>query len=72
MTDRLIENVDFYFDPNGKMVLTEEYHLKRGYCCGSGCRHCPFTKNQDPNVPSEFSSNWSEEDFTLDEESEED
>lgn len=32
---------DFYYE-NGKKVMTKEYHLKRGYCCGSGCRHCPF------------------------------
>lgn len=32
---------DFYYE-NGKKVMTEEYHLKRGYCCGSGCRHCPY------------------------------
>ncbi|MEO7311671.1 MAG: DUF5522 domain-containing protein [Chitinophagaceae bacterium] len=24
------------------MVLTEKYHLEKGYCCGNGCRHCPF------------------------------
>lgn len=24
------------------MVLTEQYHQERGYCCGNGCRHCPF------------------------------
>ncbi len=27
---------------NGLLVFTEAYHLKRGYCCGSGCRHCPY------------------------------
>ena len=32
---------DFYYE-NGKKVMTERYHLKRGYCCGSGCRHCPY------------------------------
>ncbi|HXI69004.1 MAG TPA: cysteine-rich CWC family protein [Verrucomicrobiae bacterium] len=32
---------DFYFD-GGAMVFTAEYHLRRGYCCDSGCRHCPF------------------------------
>jgi len=32
---------DFYYE-NGKKVMTEQYHLKRGYCCGSGCRHCPY------------------------------
>jgi Family of unknown function (DUF5522) len=33
---------DFYFDPDGLMVFTRKYHLKRGYCCESGCRHCPW------------------------------
>jgi hypothetical protein len=23
-------------------VFTQAYHLARGYCCGAGCRHCPF------------------------------
>ena len=33
---------DFYFDDVGRMVFTEAYHLRRGHCCGSGCRHCPY------------------------------
>ncbi len=37
----LIENLDYYLE-NGLYVFTEVYHLKRGYCCGSGCRHCPY------------------------------
>jgi|TARA_R110001583_G_scaffold4356_10_gene25362 hypothetical protein len=32
---------DSYWDGD-KMIMTERYHLKRGSCCGSGCRHCPF------------------------------
>ena len=24
---------------------SEKYHLKRGYCCQSNCKHCPFKKN---------------------------
>ncbi|MES2004010.1 MAG: DUF5522 domain-containing protein [Bacteroidota bacterium] len=24
------------------MVLTEKYHLDKGFCCGLGCRHCPY------------------------------
>jgi hypothetical protein len=36
------EQEDFYFTPEGLMVFTEKYHLKRGYCCQSGCRHCPY------------------------------
>lgn len=42
-------NIDFYFTPEGYKVFTERYHLKRGYCCKSGCRHCPYgyDKNTD-------------------------
>ena len=32
---------DYYFE-NGMLVYTAANHLKRGYCCGSGCRHCPY------------------------------
>ena len=32
---------DFYYE-NGLLVFTAAYHLKRGYCCDSGCRHCPY------------------------------
>ena len=32
---------DYYLE-NGLMVFTEAYHLKRGYCCQSDCRHCPY------------------------------
>jgi len=38
----LIEGEDFYKE-NGYRVFTEVYHKKRGYCCGNGCRHCPFS-----------------------------
>ena len=34
---------DFYIE-DGKYVFTEEFHLKRGFCCNSGCRHCPYKK----------------------------
>ena len=36
------EQVDFYFNENGLMVLTEKFLLERGYCCGNGCLHCPY------------------------------
>jgi hypothetical protein len=32
---------DFYLE-DGLVVFTAAYHLKRGYCCESGCRHCPY------------------------------
>jgi hypothetical protein len=22
--------------------MTEAYQINRGYCCGNGCRHCPY------------------------------
>lgn len=37
----LKEGVDFYWE-EGLMVLTDVYHRRRGYCCESGCRHCPY------------------------------
>jgi hypothetical protein len=33
---------DYYLE-NGLLVMTAAYHRKRGYCCGSGCRHCPYS-----------------------------
>ena len=33
---------DFYFTPEGCVVFTGAFLLKRGYCCQSGCRHCPY------------------------------
>ena len=33
-----------YADPHsGLSVFTSEFLARRGYCCDSGCRHCPFT-----------------------------
>jgi hypothetical protein len=33
---------DYYLSPEGYYIFTEKYHLKRGYCCKSGCKHCPY------------------------------
>ncbi len=41
-SQKLIEGRDYYFNENGLMVFTEKYHLEKGYCCGMGCRHCPY------------------------------
>ena len=40
-----IEEGDYYME-DGKLVFTEQYHLKRGRCCNSGCRHCPYDKQK--------------------------
>ena len=37
----LVEGLDYYMD-GPYLVFTEAYHRKRGYCCQSGCRHCPW------------------------------
>ncbi len=33
---------DYYLSKEGYRVFTKQYHLRRGYCCESGCRHCPY------------------------------
>ena len=38
---KLVEGSDYYFE-DGLMVLTAKFLLDRGYCCGNGCRHCPY------------------------------
>ncbi len=45
----LIEGEDFYRE-GPYVVFTEAYHRKRGSCCGSGCRHCPWRGEQSPAV----------------------
>jgi len=37
---------DFYINGEGFMVFTERYLLRRGYCCESGCKHCPYGFNE--------------------------
>jgi hypothetical protein len=49
-TAPLLDPEDYYFE-NGLMVFTAAYHLKRGYCCGSGCRHCPYRGADEPSQP---------------------
>jgi hypothetical protein len=40
---KFIEGRDFYLE-KGKIIMTEEYLIKRGVCCAidGGCRHCPY------------------------------
>ncbi len=33
---------DYYYNEDGYIVMTEQYLLRRGYCCKSGCKHCPY------------------------------
>jgi Family of unknown function (DUF5522) len=41
--DALAAGADTYIDPGtGYTVLTAGYLARRGHCCESGCRHCPY------------------------------
>jgi hypothetical protein len=42
MEKELKEGFDYYFNEQGFVVLTEKYHLDKGFCCGNGCKHCPY------------------------------
>lgn len=50
----LREGIDYYMD-NGLMVLTERYLRQRGYCCLTGCRHCPWG-NSLPSPPTSWAN----------------
>jgi hypothetical protein len=45
-----LEPEDYYFD-GPYLVFTAAYHLKRGSCCHSGCRHCPYRDSDQPSQP---------------------
>lgn len=55
----MLEQEDYYIE-NGYYVFTEKYHLKRGYCCKSECRHCPWKyskKNKESNIEEQKDEN---------------
>ena len=37
-----LEEGDYYRSEEGYIVFTEQYLLKRGFCCENACRHCPY------------------------------
>ncbi len=52
-TQPLVEGMDYYIE-DGLMVFTAYYLRNRGYCCQSGCRHCPYgldKQSQKQNEP---------------------
>lgn len=51
----LIEGVHYYVE-NGLFVFTAAYLRERGYCCTSGCRHCPYGFRRGEVVAKEMSS----------------
>lgn len=46
MFKKELDPSEFYLSPEGYIIFTEKYHLKRGYCCKNGCKNCPFGYNK--------------------------
>ncbi|MBK8620191.1 MAG: hypothetical protein IPN79_00115 [Saprospiraceae bacterium] len=44
-----VNGVDYYIE-DGKYVFTEYFLKNRGYCCQSGCRHCPYGYKKENHV----------------------
>ena len=42
---------DYYLSPEGYLIFTEKYLLKRGYCCKNGCKHCPYKEKERTSAP---------------------
>jgi len=57
MQRELVEGEDFYREGE-YIVFTEKFLRDRGYCCESGCRHCPygFRKDRRSETPAEESN----------------
>lgn len=41
--EELDKEPPYVIDEKGNTVFTSYYLRKRGKCCGSGCRNCPYT-----------------------------
>jgi hypothetical protein len=46
----LQEGIDYYINEEGMLVFTVKAHLDRGYCCGRGCKHCPYDYINVPEI----------------------
>ena len=44
MSKDLINNIDYYIEGE-RVIFTALAHIKRGSCCGNGCKHCPYDKH---------------------------
>ncbi len=48
------EPEDYYVLPDRRLVFTAAYLLRRGPCCGSGCRNCPYDYEHVPEPRRSF------------------
>jgi hypothetical protein len=45
----VIEGEDYVINEDGTITFTSKYLLKRGTCCQSGCKNCPYGfKKEEP------------------------
>lgn len=60
---KLVEGEDFYLNDEGLMIFTAHFLKKRGFCCQSGCTHCPYGIHEryDPSYPIELQAGGEEE-----------
>ena len=49
-----------YYSEGATIVFTARFLLRRGYCCESGCRHCPYGEVTSAD-PSSISQSKAEE-----------
>ena len=56
MNNEYNKSIDFY-EENGMIIMTEQYLLKRGYCCKNGCSHCPYGFMENKDEQSNLTSN---------------
>ena len=45
-----MDEKDYYLSKEGYIIFTEVYHLKRGFCCKSRCKHCPYELKKNENI----------------------
>ena len=49
MAEELIEGIDFYYNEDGYCVLTELYHIKKGFVVATAVNTAPFNMKRYPN-----------------------
>jgi Family of unknown function (DUF5522) len=50
LTSEPLRTEDFYME-GPYLVFTAAYHLRRGFCCNSDCRHCPYKETLSTDEP---------------------
>ena len=40
--DELREGIDYLLSEDGYRIMTQSFLVNRGFCCGNGCKNCPY------------------------------